>query len=114
MSPRTDVCPRCEACRRTIHELRTEAEKSGAYDAFRAHIDAAQAERNYCRKATLDARAEIDSYQGQPSTADPCSSSLRSVHYTFDFAQNVALPQAARQEGPLYLRLSQSPDFWSE
>ena len=104
MSPRTDVCPRCEACRRNIHQSRTEFEKTTACDVFKAHVDAAQAERDYYRKATLDAKAEIEAYAGPPSTDEPCSSSLRSVHYTFDFAQNVALPQAARQEGPLYFK----------
>ena len=32
----------------------------------------------------------------------PCSTDLRKVHYTMDFAQAVSIPHHARQEGPLY------------
>ena len=34
----------------------------------------------------------------------PCSQPLKSVHYTFDFAQMVTPPHMARQPGPLYFQ----------
>ena len=105
MSPRTDVCTQCESCRRQIHQARTEAEKSAACDTFKAHVAGAQAERDHYRHATLAAKAELESSPGEQVAGDvPCSRDLHHTHYTFDFAQNVALPQAARQEGPLYFK----------
>ena len=35
----------------------------------------------------------------------PCSNDLYSIHYTFDFAQSVALPHNTRQVGPLYFKV---------
>eukprot|EP00117_Sycon_ciliatum_P016477 scpid44506/ scgid15886/ len=105
MTPRTDVCSRCENFRRRIQEARTEPEKSAACDEFKQHLDATQAERDYYRQATLQARAELDACTTiQQQLSQPCSRDLHHPHYTFDFAQNVALPQSARQEGPLYFK----------
>ena len=96
MSPRTDVCSHCKSHRRRIQETRTDPEKLAACDAFKEHVAAAQAERDFCRKATVDAKAELDATEELPAQG-PCSRDLHNVHYTFDYAQNVALPQSARR-----------------
>eukprot|EP00117_Sycon_ciliatum_P006959 scpid48468/ scgid2473/ len=103
MSPRIDVCSHCESHRRRIQETRTDAEKLAACDAFKEHVAAAQAERDVYRKATVDAKAELDATEELPAQG-PCSRDLHNVHYTLDYARNVALAQSARQEGPLYFK----------
>jgi hypothetical protein len=34
--------------------------------------------------------------------AQPCTSDLSKVHYTFDYSQNVTIPHHSQQMGPLY------------
>lgn len=105
MTPRTDVCDKCETLRRGISSAVTEAQKLAASEAFLSHLHAAQREReNYIQK-TKDAKEEMDQLGAiEPPPNPPCSTNLRKVHYTFDFAQNVSLPYSARQVGPVYFK----------
>eukprot|EP00117_Sycon_ciliatum_P015516 scpid43064/ scgid15324/ len=95
MTPRTDVCSTCEQLRRAVMSAASEADKLKACDTLSSHITHAQAERQYYKQKTLDARAEME---------QPTGEQRKCVHYTFGFAQNVFLPQTARQEGPLYFK----------
>lgn len=51
-------------------------------------------------------RSSKEEFQDTPPElqvpAEPCTTDLQHCHYTFDFAQNVALPHHARQMGPMY------------
>ena len=105
MTPRTDVCDRCEKLRRSAATAVGEAEKLAACQALSQHVQAAQAERDHYRQLTQEAVEELRDYAlGTPTPHSPCSSDLKKVHYTFDFAQNVSLPHNARQVGPLYFK----------
>ena len=103
MTPCSDVCDACERSRRRVPEAVTQEEKLAASAALSKHILLAQRERGFYRQKTTDTKAEWD-IQGQDivSPRAPCSSDLRLVHYTFDFAQNMCLLHTARQVGPLY------------
>ena len=106
MSARTDVCAKCEKHRQAVSLAVEEQEKADALAEFTLHMQHAQEERDYYREATRRAHEELahhDSVAAPPYT--PCSkTNLKSVHYTFDFAQQVTLPHLARQPGPLYFK----------
>ena len=107
MTPRTDVCEKCEDYRRQVVAAVSEAAKVNACEALTAHVHGAQVERDNYRAKTVEARQELDALGDElrmPPCA-PCSQALACVHYTFDFAQNVGLPQSARQEGPMYYKV---------
>ena len=105
MTPRTDVCDKCELLRRRVSASVEEQEKLDASTALREHVEAAQRERMYYVSRTTAAKEELDHADDlTPPPHRPCSKDLTKVHYTFDFAQNVALPHTARQVGPLYFK----------
>ena len=105
MTPRTDVCPHCERLRRQVVAAVTEAEKLGAASSLSEHNQGAPLVRDHYRFCTIDGKVELDSAGDVlPPPCAPCSQELVKVHYTFDFAQNVSLPQSSRQEGPLYFK----------
>ena len=103
MTPRTDVCDRCERLRQAVQQAVSEEEKLATCDALAHHVHGAQRERENYITVAKDAKAELDAFPAlEPPPHRPCSVDLRKVHYTFDFAQNVSLPHTARQVGPIY------------
>jgi len=47
-------------------------------------------------------KGELEGTPVPEEPVPPCTTELRHVHYTFDFAQNVCIPHHSRQMGPLY------------
>eukprot|EP00117_Sycon_ciliatum_P040326 scpid75678/ scgid29653/ len=82
MTPRTDVCSTCEALRQKVTTAFGEIEKLQASKDLADQVNTAQREREHYKQATLDAKAELGSGVAIK----------RKVHYMFDFAQNVFLP----------------------
>ena len=89
MTPRTDVCSRCEKFRSNIKVATTEHEKVSVTTAFSEHLAQAQEERQFY--------------------LDRCNASSMSTttyaHYTFDFAEQLSLPHHSRQVGPMYFKV---------
>ena len=105
MTPRTDVCFKCERHRQEVQSAVGEEEKTTALAEFTRHLQSAQAERQFYRTATEKAHEELEDHHhpiGPPFP--PCAQSLKAMHYTFDYAQQVTLPHLARQPGPLYFK----------
>ena len=105
MTPRTDVCDLCERLRRAVVCAPGEGEKLEACEKFQSHVHAAQHEREVYKKATITAKEEVAKFGAVSPPCIPCSNELFNIHYTFDFAQNVQLPQCSRQVGPLYFKV---------
>ena len=104
MTPRTDVCFKCEWHRQKVQAALEEEEKRSALANFTAHIQRADVERQFYRSATEKAHAELlDHHRPHAPPYPPCSQPLKSVHYTFGYAQQVTLPHLARQPGPTSL-----------
>ena len=79
-----------------------EEEKTARLHSQEEHLRVVQAERSLYNTMTADARATCrDQHLAclQPST--PCSRSM-SMHYSFDYAQQVHLPSNPQQPGPIY------------
>ena len=106
MTPRTDVCDRCEVLRRGVMTSLTEQDKLAACTLLSNHIATAQRERDHYRKLTQTASDQLKAIQPLPSAPQqPCSTSALKTHYTFDFAQNVCIPHEFRQVGPIYFKV---------
>ena len=106
MTPRLDVCSRCERLRGAVVAAVGEEAKLEACRNLTDHVHDAQTERDFYKQTTINARTELQAVPSMPSDSidPPDYSHLSHVHYTFNFAQNVFLPNTARQEGPLYFK----------
>lgn len=92
MKPRTDVCAWCEKLREATRKARTEEKIGEATGGLTQHLMQAGKERQYYK-------AKIEQANGHAQEQDPTM-----VHITFDFAQQLELPQHTRQVGPIYFK----------
>ena len=97
MTPRTDVCYRCEDYRSAIQRAVTENGKQTLLAEFGGHLEEAQKERD-AYLAVIERSKQAYSTREQQTIPT-------FGHYTFDFAQQVFLPYHARQVGPLYYKV---------
>ena len=106
--PMSDLCVTCQ--QNTSKLLRAanlpEEEKSECVQAQQAHSNLIQVERelyrNFCDKATsnfkaIEAQIDMDEYH------EACSL-RKTMHYSFDFAQQVHIPSNPMQPGPIYFK----------
>ena len=98
MTPRTDVCQKCENFRVAIKQAVSEDEKKQLLSDFSAHLEVAQKERD-------EYLAAIKKSKEAASAASETNSIPAFTHLTFDFAQQVFLPYHARQVGPIYYKV---------
>lgn len=112
MSPRTDLCDRCEELKNGIRHAPSHQQTArlvGEYDSHRADADAArQAYRSQITEARESRRTFsederlgiLSSLSGVTSAIrqKPCSRDM-TMHYSFDFAQQVHYPFSCQQRG---------------
>ena len=107
MTPRTDVCHTCEKLRCTVMRSVTEEEKIEATEEFQKHLHISQEHRTFYSSAIKRSHEVLKYYSQEeccPNTpVYPCSKDI-TLHYTFDFAQQLQLPYHSKQVGPLYLK----------
>ena len=96
MTPRTDVCSKCERFRQQIKDAVLEDRKASVTAAFSQHLSIAQTEREYYLECCKRSASELAVCSG---------GAPRYAHYTFDFAEQLHLPHHSRQEGPLYFKV---------
>lgn len=104
MTPRTDVCDKCERLRMKVTSAISDEQKAQALSSFSNHLQHAQRERDYYQQCTAAAFEELNASPIAAPPHCPCSRDLVKVHYTFDFAQMLQLPHSARQVGPIYFK----------
>eukprot|EP00117_Sycon_ciliatum_P008874 scpid69722/ scgid11396/ len=104
-SPRTDAGDTCEGTWRRVASAVSDTEKQTVAQELIDHTAEAQRERDFYAELTKKARKEIEDVELPVPPVVACSNSLSYPHYTFDFAQNIALPQSSRQEGPLFFKV---------
>jgi len=100
-TPRDDVCQKCELLRKKIKDAVSDRDKLDAGNAFTSHVTHAQEERVFYKESIAKALEETPKHR-EPGPVPPCSSELKTAHYTFDYCQQVGIPQHSRQMGPLY------------
>ena len=64
MTPRTDVCNRCELHRQAVKNATNEYEKQESLKRFSEHLESAQLERKLYREATDKATKELKAHKG--------------------------------------------------
>ena len=96
MKRREDVCAHCERLRADLTASKSEDDRTKCMYEWQDHIQLAQLERKFYNDCTVQAMeaAKLDD--------------IPYTHLTFDFAENFALPNHARQPGPVYFKVL----FW--
>nr|XP_054775246.1 uncharacterized protein LOC129283462 [Lytechinus pictus] len=101
--PMTDLCWTCQqnTTRLFVTANRTEEEKVERLEAHREHLNKVLVERTKYREETASAKEEI-SLRGGDLGRHPANSREGSMHYSFDYAQQVHYPANPQQPGPIY------------
>ncbi|XP_070573522.1 uncharacterized protein [Ptychodera flava] len=105
ISPKTDVCVKCEEFRNKIMFASSEDDKLLFTSQYNEHVMKAQKRREFYKNCVQKSFEEYESLPQQNKMLGihtPCSQDLFSVHYSFDYAQHFSLPHQSRQVGPLY------------
>ena len=104
----TDLCFTCQ--QNTSKLLRAanlpEAEKSECIQAQQQHLNSVQTERKLYRKVCDEAKRSFEAVEDQIDL-DECHESClltTTMHYSFDFAQQVHIPSKLMQPGPIYFK----------
>ena len=107
--PMTDLCLTCQ--QNTTKLVRAanlpEHEKANCIKAQQEHLDCVQVEREFYRKTCSDAAttfSHTDADTNFNETHEPCSFS-GTMHYSFDYAQQVHFPSNPMQPGPIYFKV---------
>ena len=106
--PMTDLC---ETCQQNTTKLLRSAnlpvhEKSECVRKQQEHLDLAQAERNAYKEACKEAEINfkrIEDTTDLSAPHEPCSF-RGTMHYSFDYAQQVHIPSNPMQPGPIYFK----------
>lgn len=106
--PMTDLCEKCQAnttqLQRSINL--PDEEKSACVKAQQEHLAQAKAERDGYRKACQNAEENFDSIREHfdfTKKQNSCSVNM-TMHYSFDYAQQVHIPSNPLQPGPIYFK----------
>jgi len=104
----TDLCLTCQ--QNTTKLVRAanlpEHKKADCIKAQQEHLDCAQVEREFYRKTCSDAAmtfSQTDAERNLNETHEPCSFN-GTMHYSFDYAQQVHFPSNPMQPGPIYFK----------
>ena len=104
----TDLCFTCQ--QNTSKLLRTanlpEAEKSEYVQVQQAHLNSVQTERELYRKVCEEAKCSFEAVEDQIDLDErhkSCSLTV-TMHYSFDFAQQVHIPSNPGQSSPWIMR----------
>lgn len=106
MRPRTDLCAFCQKNMTTHAKLRgaSEEEKQKFFRKCQEHLELVNAERASYKsivQKTKDELSLIEVIRDENGFVVPKSYS-KSIHYSFDFAQQVHIPFDSQQPGPIY------------
>ena len=106
--PMTDLCAECQENTTKLQRAAnlSEEEKSNCVKLHQEHLDRAKAERECYRKACKEAEENLASLGEEfdyTKAHDSCSSET-TMHYSFDYAQQVHIPSNPMQPGPIYFK----------
>lgn len=106
--PMTNLCLTCQ--QNTTKLVRAanlpEHEKADCIKAQQEHLDGTQVEREFYRKTCSDAAtsfSQIETETNLNETHEPCSVNA-TMHYSFDYAQQVHFPSNPMQPRPIYFK----------
>lgn len=107
--PMTDLCMTCQQNTNKLQRVANLSynEKSESIKAHQDHINCAQAEREFYRKSCTDSvkTLETNGTDAVLNRANRNACSLKAtMHYSFDYAQQVHVPSNPMQPGPIYFK----------
>ena len=111
MKPMSDLCWTCQQNSAAVIRMAncSEEEKSDALKVAEEHLRVVEVERKYYKSTVETCRQSVRAhytvngeFQPPPLSARPPNSVDISVHYSFDYAQQVHFPYNPQQPGPLY------------
>lgn len=106
MRPRTDLCAICQKSTEAHSNLRgsSEEDKEEFFKKCQEHIDQVYKERGYYKKIVQDTiknfKQDLIKYAENGKVIQ--NSYEGSIHYSFDFAQQIHIPHDSQQPGPIY------------
>ena len=111
----TELCLTCQ--QNTTKLLRaanlSELEKSDCIKAQQDHLNCAQAEQELYRNTCSDATTTFTSREDEVDfneSREACSFA-GTMHYSFDYAQQVHIPSNPLQPGPIYFKVRENVVF---
>ncbi|XP_052237218.1 uncharacterized protein LOC127848671 [Dreissena polymorpha] len=107
MKPATDLCLKCQKHVENITKSGniTEEEKQIKLENYQKHLEKVKCQRDHYREQCERTKLEFDQFsdankkRGQRSKATDAT-----VHYSFDYSQQVFYPQQAQAVGPMYFK----------
>jgi len=102
--PLTDLCWVCQRNNHLIYRSANlhDADKLRLLEEQTAHLHRVSEERTYYRQLVDESKEVVSQLDiGELRQNEPCSKDI-SMHYSFDFAQQVHLPHSPYQPGPLF------------
>ena len=106
--PMTDLCLTCQ--QNTSKLLRSaslpDREKSECVLVQQEHLNCVQTERDLYRNACTESKNNFERLEGTlklDEQHNPCSL-FTTIHYSFDFSQQVHIPSNPMQPGPIYFK----------
>ena len=98
--PRTDLCITCKQDTLSLQKLRAldDEARTDLLSRSLKHLEVVAQQRDHYKSSIADARATLPTSVSFGDTAD--ASVVQ--HYSFDFAQQIFIPNSSQQVGPIY------------
>jgi len=109
--PRSDLCITCENFKKALNQIASDlgenrdSEKIRIHQQAIGHLEHAKKERDYYRHC-ISLAERCYSKLGPRQRISPCKPNSRSIsmHYSWDFAQQLHYPYEDQQVGPIYFK----------
>ena len=107
--PMTDLCFTCQQNTTKLQRAAnlSESKTSECVKAHQEHLNCAQAERQFYRDSCLSSERTLETIGTETflgsGSCDACSLNA-TIHYSFDYAQQVHIPSNLQQPGPIYFK----------
>ena len=107
--PMTDLCMTCQQNTNKLQQAANlfEVEKSECIRAHQEHINCTQAEREFYKNSWMGTKKALEGMEADEAVnhANQNACSLKTtMHYSFDYAQQVHYPSNPMQPGPIYFK----------
>ena len=108
MRPATDLCWTCQKNNNKVHRTANlpEAEKAEAVRTQEEHLRLASGEREHYKSCCEESKHHVQGFLEEvdfTKTREPCSFN-GTVHYSYDYAQQLHYPSDPNQPGPIYFK----------
>ncbi|XP_063432029.1 uncharacterized protein LOC134714592 isoform X1 [Mytilus trossulus] len=107
MKPATDLCSACQSFTVSLSNTgnMTEEEKTILLQNYGGHVEKVKKQRDYYRDQCQESKENYTQLpDNQRNRGQPPLSFEGSMHYSFDYAQQIHYPHYAQQVGPLFFK----------